>query len=80
MAKRLFYLLLFVFSVALASSCSHNKIACPTYADSAPQRKSKKPDPKHDGQPSMKVTKHKIGNVLPPGYIKAKKKSKKSTG
>ena len=74
-AKTFLYLLLFVYSVAFVTSCSHRKIACPTYAGSFPEKKAKKAKKPNDGAPSLKVTKHKIGNVTPPGYNKAKKKS-----
>jgi hypothetical protein len=43
MKKNIF---LFVFSIGLVtglSNCESNKIACPSYADSFPQSKSKKP-------------------------------------
>jgi len=48
-------------------SCNSSKIPCPTYADSAPQKKSKK-----KAEPQIpKATKPKSG-VLPPGYGKKK--------
>jgi hypothetical protein len=43
-----FFLFFFTASVAfIAPSCNSNKIACPTYADSFPdkKKKSKKPEP-----------------------------------
>ncbi len=51
-------------------SCNSNKIACPTYADSFPEKqgkKKKKPEP-----PMPKPSKVKSG-VLPPGYGGKKK-------
>lgn len=45
-------------------SCKSNKIPCPTYADSFPDKKAKKGKQKPD---VPKATKPKSG-VLPPGY------------
>jgi hypothetical protein len=66
---RKFLLLFFAIAIiGLAPSCNANKIPCPTYADSFPEKKAKKGKQK----PSVpKPTKAKSG-VLPPGY-KAKK-------
>lgn len=51
-------------------SCKSNKIACPTYADSMPEKKRKgKPGSQKPEIP--KATKTKSG-VLPPGYGKKK--------
>ncbi len=48
-------------------SCNNNKIACPTYADSFPEKQSKK---KKKPEPQIpKATKPKSG-VMPPGYGK----------
>lgn len=58
-------------SVALAlimPSCKSNKIPCPTYADSFPDKKAKKGKQKPDVPKSTKAK----SSVLPPGY-KAKK-------
>jgi hypothetical protein len=62
---RNFFLLLFSCSVILiAPSCKSNKIPCPTYADSFPEKKAKK----GKQEPQIpKPTKPKSG-VLPPGY------------
>lgn len=52
--------------VAGASSCNNNKIPCPTYKDSFPEKKGKK----KKAEPQIpKATKPKSG-VLPPGYGK----------
>jgi len=58
----------FMFSAAIlmvAPSCNHNKIACPTYADSFPDaKKAKKPD---GPQPLPKASKSKISHSMGPG-------------
>ena len=59
---------LFLFCMAvlmIAPSCNHNKIACPTYADSIPQtKKSKKPE-----APAAlpKASKPRL-SIMPPGH------------
>jgi len=47
-------------------SCNHNKIACPTYADSFPEKKGKK----KKNEPQVQKASKPIGNMLPPGYGK----------
>ena len=64
-------ILLFFFAVSLVTalpSCNANKIPCPTYADSFPDRKAKKGKQKPD---IPKATKPKSG-LLPPNAIKRK--------
>jgi hypothetical protein len=58
----------FIFSIAfIAPSCNSNKIACPTYADSFPNKKVKKQD-----KPQIpKATKPKSG-LLPPNAKRRK--------
>ncbi|HWB62300.1 MAG TPA: hypothetical protein VG603_02230 [Chitinophagales bacterium] len=69
MKAKLMALLFMVLMAAGVISCNHNKIACPTYADSFPEAKTKKKSP---DQPQIpKATKPKSG-VLPPGYGKKK--------
>jgi hypothetical protein len=57
-------ILMFFFAAAVITiipSCNSNKIACPTYADSFPEKKAKKQD-----KPQIpKATKAKSG-LLPP--------------
>ncbi len=64
------FLLLF-FAVAIIAStpsCNSNKIACPTYADSLPQKKGKK----GKQEPQIpKASKPKSG-ILPPNAVKRK--------
>lgn len=64
--KQLAIILLLASMLLTSQSCNHNKIACPTYADSMPQKKSKKKSNKPD---IPKPTKPKSG-VLPKGYGK----------
>ena len=63
-------ILVAIFSATIllsASACKNNKIPCPTYADSMPEKKSKK---KKKPEPQIpKASKPKSG-VLPPGYGK----------
>lgn len=57
--------------LATVHSCNSNKIACPTYADSFPEKKAKK----GKQQPHIpKATKPKSG-VLPPNYGKKRQKA-----
>lgn len=67
---RKFLMLFFVVAiVAIAPSCNSNKIACPTYADSFPEKKAKK----GKQEPQIpKATKPKSG-ILPPNAVKRKK-------
>ncbi len=65
---RIFLLLLFSASVIfIAPSCNSNKIACPTYADSFPDKKTKK----QTKAPVQKVSKAKSG-LLPPNAKRRK--------
>ena len=66
---RKFLMLFFVAVIVMASpSCNSNKIACPTYADSFPEKKAKK----GKQEPQIpKATKPKSG-ILPPNAIKRK--------
>jgi hypothetical protein len=69
---RNFFLLFFSMAVlAVSPSCKSNKIPCPTYADSFPEKKAKKGKQKPD---IPKPTKPKSG-VLPPGYKVKKQKA-----
>jgi hypothetical protein len=58
--------LLFMFAalmLALTPSCNHNKIACPTYADSFPEQKAKK----KEGPPALpKASKPRL-SIMPGG-------------
>ena len=65
MMFRKFLLLFFAVAIiSLAPSCNANKIPCPTYADSFPEKKAKK----GKQEPQIpKATKPK-SSVLPPGY------------
>ena len=49
--------------MASTPSCNSNKIACPTYKDSFPEKKAHK----QTSAPKQKISKPKSG-VLPPGY------------
>jgi hypothetical protein len=54
--------------ITIIPSCNSNKIACPTYADSFPEKKAKKQD-----KPQIpKATKAKSG-LLPPNAKRVKK-------
>lgn len=66
---RKFLILIFVVSLmAITPSCNSNKIACPTYADSFPEKKAKK----GKQEPQIpKASKPKSG-ILPPNAIKRK--------
>jgi hypothetical protein len=66
MIQKAFRVIMFAAVVLIAaSSCNHNKIACPTYADSFPDaKKSKKPD----GPPPLPpASKTKISHSMNPG-------------
>ena len=68
-ALKKIWILFFAFAlVAVMPSCKSNKIPCPTYADSFPEKKAKKGKQKPDVPKSTKAK----SSVLPPGY-KAKK-------
>ena len=64
-----FLSLLFIVSLTfIIPACNSNKIACPTYADSFPERKAKK-----KAEPQIpKVRKPKSG-ILPPNAKRVKK-------
>lgn len=62
MLRKLSAMFLIIMAIITMLSCNHNKIACPTYADSFPNKKKKKGDPQ-----IPKVRKPKY-SVLPPGY------------
>lgn len=63
------FLLLFAFSlIATMPSCNANKIPCPTYADSFPDKKGKKGKQKPDVPKARKPT----SGLLPPNAIKRK--------
>lgn len=72
MKYKKYWWLFFVLALLLAApSCNSNKIACPTYADSFPEKKAKK----GKQQPNIpKATKPKSG-VLPPNYGKKRQKA-----
>lgn len=61
---------LFLFSIAivtLAPSCNHNKIACPTYAESFPES-SKKKSTKPEAPPALpKASKTNVSHSMKPG-------------
>jgi hypothetical protein len=68
MHRVLIALFLFALTASGLSSCNSNKIACPTYADSFPDKKVKKQD-----KPQMpKATKPKSG-LLPPNAKRVKR-------
>lgn len=55
----------FVIAILAVSACNHNKIACPTYADSFPDAKKKKTAP-GDQKPQLpKVTRSTSVNMGP---------------
>ncbi|MCS6935119.1 MAG: hypothetical protein NZM35_08225 [Chitinophagales bacterium] len=65
MKKYLLFLAITLGGITLVCSCSRNKITCPTYADSFPDKKKKT-----ENKPQLpKPTKPKSG-VLPKGYGK----------
>jgi len=65
MQRILWVFMISVTFVILTSSCNHNKIACPTYADSFPEaKKSKKPDAP---QALPKGSKPRL-SIMPPGH------------
>jgi hypothetical protein len=68
MLQKIFLLLFAIFIVAVSPSCNANKIPCPTYADSFPDKKAKKGKQKPD---IPKASKPKSG-LLPPNAIKRK--------
>ena len=68
-ALKKIWLLFFAFAlVVIIPSCKSNKIPCPTYADSFPDKKAKKGKQKPQVEKPAKAK----SSVLPPGY-KAKK-------
>ncbi len=65
-------ILFFAFALAATMpSCKSNKIPCPTYADSFPDKKAKKGKQKPDVPKSTKAK----SSVLPPGYKGKKQKA-----
>jgi hypothetical protein len=65
MRKALQLLILSSAILIIAPSCNHNKIACPTYADSFPEaKKSKKPD---DPQAMPKASKSNVSHSMAHG-------------
>lgn len=68
MARRLFVLLVAFCLATVMPSCNSNKIACPTYADSFPEKKTK---PGKQQPQIPKTTKPKSG-ILPPNAKKRK--------
>jgi len=69
---RKFLVLFFAFAViAFAPSCNSNKIACPTYADSFPEKKAKKGKQK----PTVARPSKPKSGVLPPGYKEKKQRT-----
>lgn len=68
MFQKLMLLFFSAYLVVAVPSCNSNKIACPTYADSFPDKKAKK-----QTKPQIpKATKPKSG-LLPPNAKKVKK-------
>lgn len=68
MLQKIFLFLFTVSVIALAPSCNANKIPCPTYADSFPEKKAKK----GKQEPQLpKASKPKSG-ILPPNAIRRK--------
>jgi hypothetical protein len=64
MQKPLWLFMFLVTIMLIAPSCNHNKIACPAYADSAPEKKSdgKKPEaPKALPKKSKSTVSHSMG-------------------
>ncbi len=69
---RKFLMLLFAVAiVACSPSCNSNKIACPTYADSFPEKKAKKGKQK----PTIAKSGKAKSGVLPPGYREKRQKA-----
>lgn len=64
MHYKFWLLILSAVLIVAAPSCNSGKVACPTYADSQPQKKSKGKPGSQKPQP-LKVTKAKSG-LLPP--------------
>lgn len=68
MLHKILSIFVVILLMVAAPSCNSNKIACPTYADSFPEKKAKK-----QTKPQIpKVTKPKSG-ILPPNAKKVKK-------
>lgn len=65
--QKITVLCIFLMAILIvAPSCNHNKIACPTYADSFPEAKAKKSD-KPDAPPSLpKATKSNVSHSMGP--------------
>jgi hypothetical protein len=82
MLKKIVFLLIIVLIAYVAPSCNHNKIACPTYADSFPEKKKKHGKDPTTGSKGASgptgatgatgyelppVTKSRL-SIMPPGY------------
>jgi len=58
MLQRFLLMLLIGFIMIVAPACNHNKIACPTYADSFPEKKAhkqKKPKTEKISKPRLSI-------------------------
>jgi len=64
MLKRILFLFFAILLIGVNQSCNRNKIPCPTYADSAPPKKSKHVTPGSQKPEVPKSTKARSG-VLP---------------
>jgi hypothetical protein len=69
--KKLFVFIFSIWAVTVTTSCNSGKIACPTYADSFPEKSGKKSGNKKD-EPQLPKAGKSISGVLPPGYGKKK--------
>lgn len=79
MFRKTLFLLTIVLIAYVAPSCNHNKIACPTYADSFPEKKKKHGKDPTTGSKGASgptgatgyelppVTKSRL-SIMPPGY------------
>ncbi len=70
MILRTFRALMFMVVVlVITPSCNHNKIACPTYADSFPDaKKAKKSDKPEAPKALPKATKSNVSHSMGPGH------------
>jgi hypothetical protein len=72
LVRKFGFAILILLLVYVAPSCNHNKIACPTYADSFPDAKKKRHKGKTGASGSTgpelpPVTKSRL-SIMPPGY------------
>jgi hypothetical protein len=70
MVRKFVFAVLILLVIHVAPSCNHNKIACPTYADSFPDAKKKKHKKGAAGPTGPQlppVTKSHL-SIMPPGY------------